>query len=191
MIDTIINAFVFVVTMILTVLTFKKEGAWSWGNGIQAFKYFTILSNVLCAVACLLMVFLPQTNWAWTLKYIGTAAVTVTLLTVFFFLGPTQGYGNLLGGAGCFWHLIDPVLAILSFLIWEKRGMGFGFAMLGVLPVALYGTLYLCKVVFAPEEKRWPDFYGFNAGGRWKISFSAMLIAAVLISLGFMLVQNL
>ena len=68
--------------------------------------------------------------------------------------------------------------------------MGFGFAMLGVLPVVLYGTLYLCKVVFAPEEMRWPDFYGFNAGGRWKISFFAMLIAAVLISFIFMLLQN-
>ena len=68
--------------------------------------------------------------------------------------------------------------------------MDSGFAMLGVLPVAVYGTLYLCKVVFAPEEKRWPDFYGFNAGGHWKISFSAMLIAAVLINLVFMLLQN-
>lgn len=190
-IDIIINAFVFVMTAFLTVRIFKKEGQWSWANGVRAFRFFTILSNVFCAIACLLMCFCADQTWAWTLKYIGTAAVAVTLLTVFFFLGPTQGYDKMLGGTDVFWHLIDPLLSILSFSIWERRGMSFGFALLGVLPVALYGVMYLYRIIYAPEERRWEDFYGFNGGGHWKISFTAMMIGAFLISMGLMGLQNI
>ena len=191
MIDTCINGFVFAMTACLTVRIFKKEGVWSWKNGLWAFRYFTVLSNVFCAITCLLMAVSGGADWAWTLKYIGTAAVTVTLLTVFVFLGPTMGYAKLLGGWDVFWHLINPVLAILSFVIWERRGMTFGFALLGMLPVILYGIVYLRQVVIAPEGKCWDDFYGFNKGGRWKISFTAMVLGVFLISMGFMALQNL
>ena len=30
-------------------------------------------------------------------------------------------------------------------------------------------------VLYAPEDKRWDDFYGFNRGGRWPVSFAAMI----------------
>jgi hypothetical protein len=48
--------------------------------------------------------------------------------------------------------------------------------------VLLYGWLYLNKVVL---QRAWPDFYGFDRDGRWKLSFSLMMagtvIAAVLL----------
>ena len=191
MIDNFINGFVFAITAYLTIRLFKKEGVWSWKNGTWAFRYFTVLSNVFCAITCLLMFVSGGAGWAWTLKYIGTAAVTVTLLTVFVFLGPTMGYASLLGGWDIFWHLINPVLAILSFVIWERRGMRFGFALLGMLPVILYGVVYLYQVVVIPEEKGWEDFYGFNKGGHWKVSFTAMVLGTFVISMAFMFLQNL
>ena len=46
----------------------------------------------------------------------------------------------------------------------------------------LYGLLYLYKVLYAPEEKRWDDFYTFNREGKWPVSFAAMLLGAFLIS---------
>ena len=47
-----------------------------------------------------------------------------------------------------------------------------------IAPVFLYGCLYLKKVVFSSGVSQWDDFYGFNRNGKWRISFSAMLVGA-------------
>lgn len=188
----ILNAAIFLITAFLTVRFFKKDGVWSFENGAVAFRYFTVLSNVFCALAALAMCLAPDQRWAWLLKYVGTAAVTVTLLTVFLFLGPAVGgVKELLKGSDLFMHLLTPLMALTSFCVFERRGLSFGTAMLGVLPVAFYGLFYLYKVILVPEHKRWEDFYGFNKSGKWPISFAAMHVGAFLISLGLMALQNL
>ncbi len=190
--SAIINAVIFAVTLALTVLTFYRKGTWSAGHARKAFRFFTVQSNVFCGAAALLMCLFPGQGWSWTLKYVATAAVSVTMLTVFLFLGPTQGgYAALLRGSDFFMHLTTPLLAIISFCVYERRGMGFGTALLGMLPVALYGVWYCYKVVFAPEEKRWNDFYGFNRDGKWPIAFAAMLLGAFAVCMGLMAAQNL
>ena len=136
----------------------------------------------------------PQSHGAWLLKYIGTAAVTVTMLTVFLFLAPSVGkdwVSVLLKGPDLFLHLITPLLALFSFCALEKRGMDFRTALWGMLPVLLYGPWYLYKIRFAPEGKRWDDFYGFNKGGKWLISFAMMAIGTFLMCMGLMALQNL
>ena len=189
--STAINAAVFAVTFFLTARFFRRDGRWALHNGRPAFRYFTVLSNVLCAAAALLMCVAPNCRWVWLLKYVGTAAVTVTLLTVFLFLGPTLGYGKLLKGGDLFMHLLTPLLAVASFGFLEKRGMRFAEALWGLLPVALYGVWYLYKVVLAPQHRRWDDFYGFNRGGRWPLSFAAMQLGSFAVCMGLMALQNL
>ena len=135
------------------------------------------------------MCFAPSSTWVWTVKYIGTVAVTVTMLTAFLFLGPNTGYKKLLSGSDLYMHLVTPFLVILSFSCMERRGLAFKTAMLGILPVFLYGTLYLYKVVLAPEGKRWNDFYGFNKDGKWRVSF-ALMIGSFAACMLFLLVQN-
>ena len=158
--STAINAVIFAVTLVLTVLLFRRKGSWSIGHARKAFRFFTVQSNVFCAVSALLMCLFPAQSWSWTLKYIGTSAVTVTMLTVFFFLGPSMGgYGPLLKGSDFFMHLVTPILSIVSFCAFERRGMSFATAMLGMLPVALYGVLYLYKIIYARADRRWADFY--------------------------------
>lgn len=187
----LINAFIFVITTVLTVRFFYQDGRWAVSNGAEAFRFFTVLSNVFCAVAALLMCLAPSQSWVWLLKYVATVAVSVTLLTVFLFLGPSFGYKELLKGSDFFMHLLTPLLALVSFCAYEKRGLSFGTALFGVLPVLLYGILYLYKVVIVPEGKRWDDFYGFNKGGKWPIAFTAMILGAFLVCLGLMALQNL
>ncbi len=120
--------------------------------------------------------------------------MTVTMLTVFLFLAPSVGkdwVSVLLKKSDLFMHLITPLLALASFCFLEKRGMSFGTALLGMLPVALYGPWYLYKILYAPAEKRWDDFYGFDKGGKWPISFVMMAIGTFLICMGLMALQNL
>ena len=188
--DLFLNALIFTMTLILTVRFFRKDGSFRFSNGAAAFRYFTVLSNVFCAAAALLMCLSPSSSWAWILKYIGTAAVTVTMLTVFLFLGPNLGYKELLTGTDLYMHLVTPLLAILSFSCYEKRGMTVGTTMLGVLPVLFYSILYLYKVLYAPGTRRWEDFYGFNKGGKWPISLALMLTGSFAVCIGFMILQN-
>lgn len=155
-------------------------------------RYFTVLSNLLCALAALAVAVcrlgggeIPYVVGVF--KYVATAAVSVTMLTVLFFLGPTLGYKPMYSGPDLWLHLVCPVLAVGSFLLWDAPDMPFGAVFLGTLPVLLYGAVYIRRVLFAPEQRRWPDFYGFNRGGRWLLSFLIMLAAAFLISVVLLL----
>ena len=154
----------------------------------KLFRYFTTLSNIFCAIASLLVVIAQLCGalpfWVLLIKYVGTAAVTVTLLTVFLFLGPSSHeWKGLLCGAELFLHLICPLLAIVSFLVFEKTAMPAWVIAVGSAPVPVYGAFYMRKVVFVPEERRWEDFYGFNRNGKWVLSFALMTLGGALIAL--------
>ena len=197
--DMILNGLIFLVTVALLIGFFRKDGKWAPERVKVTFRYFTVQSNVLCAVAALGMCIAQLSGnvpgWVWIFKYIGTAAVTLTMLTVFLFLAPSIGkgwYDVLLKKIyDLFMHLITPLAALVTFCVLEKRGMTFPQCLWGMLPVALYGPLYLYKTVYAPEEKRWKDFYGFNRNGKWPLSFAGMLMGTFLICMGLMALQNL
>ena len=147
-------------------------------------RYFTSLSNVFCAAASLALVCARLRGAVpvpvLLFKFAATVAVLVTLLTVLFFLGPQLGYKRLLSGPDLWLHLICPVLALLSWLGWERIPVSPAASLLGVLPVLLYGGLYYYKVV---QKKAWDDFYGFNRGGKWPLSALIMFGGAALLSL--------
>ena len=170
--DWFLNILIALITLIIVVSFFRKEGQWVPERGKFALRFFTTLSNMLCAAACLLTALainaggIPE--WIWMLKYIGTAAVTVL-----------------------FMHLITPLLALVSFCVFEKRGMTFCQSLWGLLPVVLYGPVYLYKILFALPEKRWDDFYGFNKQGKWPVAFAGMVLGTFLICMGIMALQNL
>lgn len=176
----IINIAIFLTTLTILILYFRQDGRWQVDKGRKAFRFFTVLSNTFCAIAALAMA-VSQIGGAvprpvLLMKYLATVSVTVTLATVFLFLGPTMGgYRDLLKGDNLYMHLIGPVLAILSYAFLEKREMAFPTALTGLIPVALYGGMYLYRVVYAPEDRRWEDFYGFNKGGKWPLALAAML----------------
>ena len=169
--DNAINILIFVITAISFLFCFRKDGRWDLRAGKKSLRFFTILSNLFCAVSALLWV-LSSSYWAWLLKYVGTVAVTVTLLTVIFFLGPNMGYKPLFSGKDLYLHLCVPLLAIVSFCFMECQfALSFSLSLLGILPVIIYGFVYLVEVVIL---KNWEDFYGYNKDGKWKISMAAM-----------------
>ena len=51
----IINAIIFVTTLIILIFCFRKDGTWQIRPGLKAFRFFTVLSNALCAIAALMM----------------------------------------------------------------------------------------------------------------------------------------
>lgn len=159
--------------------------------GSACFRYFTVDSNILAAIVSLFVIpydlralkkgsaIIPA--WALRSKFVGTVAVTVTFLTVMCFLGPVQGFGMMFAGCNLHMHLTCPLLAILSYTCFE---VGEPFRrrdiLLGVLPTLVYGTLYFFMVIVFSV---WPDFYGFNMGGHWPVSFITMVAGTYLLAL--------
>ncbi len=198
-VDRILNVFIALLTLLLVLSFFRKDGKWEPERGKFALRFFTTQSNILVAAASLLTALALSSEgtiprWIWTLKYIGTAAVTVTMLTVFLFLAPSIGKDwvkYLLTGSDIFMHLLTPLLALVSFCVFERQGMTFCESLWGLLPVLLYGPLYLYKILFAPPEKRWDDFYGFNKQGKWPVAFAAMVAGTFAICMGIRALQNL
>ncbi len=186
-----INIIIIAITTILVIRFFREDGKWSPARGKRAFRYFTTQSNALCAISALCMCLFPQEAWAYYLKVMGTAAVTVTMLTVLVFLGRIYGYKPLLSGSDLFMHLITPLLAIVSLCVLERRGIGFLTSFIGLIPVALYAPLYLFNVVYAPEDKRWEDFYGFNRSGKWPVAYALMLAGTAVICIVYYIALNL
>ena len=170
-IDSVINTLIFVITAISILSGFRKDGRWDLHKGKKSLRFFTILSNLFCAISALLLV-LNASYWMWLLKYVGTVAVTVTLLTVMLFLGPNMGYKQMLSGKDLYLHLCGPLMAIVSFCFMERwYVLSFSLSLLGILPVIIYGFIYLFEVVI---RKNWEDFYGYNKDGKWKLSMAAM-----------------
>lgn len=176
-----INLIIFVVTFIFTAQLFFRDKKWCPERAKNAFRFFTVQSNVLCAISALFLLLYPDADWAFYLKYIGTCAVTVTMMTVLLFLGPVFGYQYMFRGSDLFMHLLTPLMAIVSFCVFERRGLSLPESFLGLLPVALYAPLYLYKILFASVDKRWDDFYGFNRNGKWYISYLLMHLGAAII----------
>ena len=198
-VDRILNVFIALLTLLLVLGFFRKDGKLEPERGKFALRFFTTQSNILVAAASLLTALALSSEgtiprWIWTLKYIGTAAVTVTMLTVFLFLAPSIGKDwvkYLLTGSDIFMHLLTPLLALFTFCVFERQGMTFLQSLWGMLPVLLYGPLYLYKILFAPPEKRWDDFYGFNKQGKWPVAFAAMVAGTFAICMALMAVQNI
>ncbi len=169
-IDIVLNLTVVADMIYFTIMSFKKDGEWSLKNGKRPLKFFTFLSNVLLAAASLLIIIFPQSLAAGVIKYTATAGVSVTMITVLVFLGPALGDKKVLTGRELWMHLINPLIALITYLFTEDIGFPFWYSLFGMLPVVLYAIMYYYKVMAAKDDKKWDDFYGFNKGGKWYLA---------------------
>lgn len=188
----ILNIAILVLVTICFVGLFVSGGD---GNmkvlGVKGFRYFTIDSNILMGLVSLLFIpfnilvmikkdyVIPKI--VYILKFTGTVAVTVTFLTVMFFLGPLQGYDIMLEGNNLFMHLITPLLAIVSVFLFENVGkMSVKETLYGSIPTVIYSFVYTFMVAII---SKWRDFYGFTFGGKYYL-IPVSLIAMYGLSFG-------
>lgn len=202
-VSLVMNAAVFLMVLCALIWFFLPDGTDGVGNmthgGAAVFRYFTVDSNVLAALACLLMIpyniksirrgedAIPA--WALTLKLIGTVAVMLTFAVVMLYFIPLVGFGaGLLSGANLPLHLLCPLLAMLSFCFLE-RGLFVTKTrlLLGIVPSVLYGTVYLINVIFL---ETWEDFYFFNVGGFWYLTYLVFPALTYLLALAIRAIHN-
>lgn len=115
-------------SILLNALILVCEVA-SFAAGISAemFVYYTNLSNFIAAVACFLSLLELFCGFGgrfgkavWSLKYMATCMTTVTLLVVVCILVPMQGVQMLYSGNFLAFHLICPILMLVSFLLFDS-----------------------------------------------------------------------
>ena len=194
MLAVIAQAIVVVATVLAVVSFFTTGGE---GNmqvtGWRAFRYFTIDSNVLAAIAGLACMpyeiralrtgreELPHGMLIFF--FAGTVAVSVTLMVVLGFLGPIYSYRAMFVGHNFWLHGANPVLAIVTFMMLLRGHVRFRETLWCLVPVLVYGAVYLVMVVIIGwEAGGWPDFYAFNIGGRWYVSFIAVGLLTFLLA---------
>lgn len=164
----------------------------------EVFRYFTTLSNIAGALAAIPSIAVAvrairEGDYAIPrplilARFLATSMLTLTMMTVLCFLGPLFGYGTMFTGANFWFHLVNPVLSIAAFIFLETDGpLSVKTAPLGIVPAVLYGLVYIYEVVF---HEGWPDFYGFNIGGRWPVTVVAMLSANLLLSVLLLLARG-
>lgn len=151
------NLFAVIAGIIGLVSVFRELGS-------RAIVYYTIDSNILSALACLLVfvfqisVVLGKKNevpqWVVSLKYICTCLVTVTFIIVVAVLAPfdiisglsaKEAYSNLmLKGSSLWLHFICPLTALITFTVFdpclEKRGTR---PVEALIPTEIYGVVLL------------------------------------------------
>ena len=131
--------------------------SWDWGRE-QMLLFYTEDSNILAACVCGLVALAQLVclfaggevpRWLHRLKYIVTCCLTMTLLTVVFVLGPMYEDGNgwyimLCTSSMLYHHLLNPLAAILSFVLLERTPrLPRSTVKWALLPTAVYGSILL------------------------------------------------
>ena len=140
-----------------TGFTFMKNNTLLEASKIEMFKFYTVDSNILIGIASLLLAIneIKLLNkkikeipiFIYILKLIATSGITLTFITTAFFLTPQYGIYAMYNNNNLFFHLIIPILSIITYVIYEKYDNKYKYAPLGMLPMFIYSIYYTTNVI--------------------------------------------
>ena len=195
------NSLIVVLTIVAILLMFFGDPSVLASTRWEAFKYFTVQSNVFAAITALIsLIYLFKKNksypvWLITTKLVSSVGVGVTFTVVIVYLVQIYPIELLYNNANLFLHGIIPVLAIASFVLLEpKAKINFKVNFFSLLPVGIYGTFYLINVAANNDFGNYngADWYAFGKFGVWigLLSLSIILIMSFAISVGVYLLHQ-
>lgn len=158
------------------------------------FKFFTVDSNIFMGIISLIFVIKEIKNKEITktmykLKLMATTAVSLTFIVVFTYLGPISKDGiiSLLQNSNLFFHLVIPVLSIITFTLFEKTNkLKFKDTLYGIIPTIIYATLYLINIIIHMENGKVSpvyDWYWFVQNG----VKTAIIVAPMIIIISYII----
>ena len=167
--------------------------------GIRTFCMFTVDSNILAGVSMLLC--LPYTvdglrtgyyhlpDWVVVLMHVAVTAVSRTFLVSLFILAPVKGFVLIFSGSRFFLHGVCPVLSIVAYCCFiNSHLIRFREALLAIIPILIYGTVYVVMVVVIGEDRGgWNDFYGFTT----RVPIWVTLLVVIPLTIGIILLLRL
>ncbi len=139
--------------------------------GFKMFYFYTQDSNMFLMIVCLIVgifqlrILTSKTKeiplWVQRLKYMATSAVSLTFLVVVFVLIPLAGWDSavdkLFMEAKLYHHFLCPLLAFLSFVIFEKTPkLKFKDTAYTIVPTVIYAVVLTLLNVFKVVEGPYP-----------------------------------
>lgn len=189
--------FVLVVFAICGIL--MNLGVFDKQLNLKALIYFTVLSNILCAVYFTGdLIFLirnfrdeEHTTWNHTFKGITTMNITVTLLVAHFILGMGFSMGSSMGVSLLIVHYIVPIMTIFDWLLFNDKGH------IRVFSPFLWTLAPLGYFVFIVTAAQFNDgsgkmikypypFMDIDVLGLQSVLLNVMLLLIFFIALGFL-----
>ncbi len=177
---------VFAVTGTVLMLFFRGNNEELLADGIENYKYFTVLSNEFCGVIAVVSLIRSLRGKAQSMlaKFMAAAAVGLTFLVIIGFLGPLYGLLKMYRGANFFFHLILPLTAMAEFVFspGDAEPVPFRWTLYTMIPVALYGAFYLGNNMINGIGE-WPhtnDFYGFL---NWGLPVGLLIFAFIMLAI--------
>ena len=196
--------FALVVFAIAWMLSGINPGVLSIGR-IEAFKYFTIDSNILMGI-CALVAALDQRKVlkgaksevsasSYILKLAGTTSVTLTMIITVFFLTPTAAatYGvlALFYYSNFFLHLVNPILSIVVFIAFEKTvEIRAKHTLTAIVPMLAYAVFYVASAATHIHDGMIDvgyDWYGFFFAGIQSVVFVVPILVVLTYAISFVL----
>ena len=175
-ISLVLNILIIIFGIIGTVMmfTFTGDGSGLMASGFRNLKFFTVLSNVICAIVSVVwIIFIAmKKKFPVLVKLMAAAAVGLTFIIIVAFLQPMYPNLNLYEGGNLWFHLILPVTAMIEFIVLDisasddndsKKKIPFKYTILSAIPSLLYGLGYLFNILINGIGE-WPDtndWYGF------------------------------
>jgi hypothetical protein len=123
------------------------------------------------------------------LKLMATTAVSLTFIIVFTYLGPISKDGiiSLLQNSNIFFHLVIPVLSIITFTLFERTNkLKFKDSLYGIIPTIIYAVLYLTNILIHMENGKVSpvyDWYWFVQNG----VKTAIIVAPMIIIISYII----
>ncbi len=174
-------------------------------NGVSSLKYFTVLSNLFAAFACVVYLIdrfsrrgerrARTSTAAQRLKFAGAVAVMLTFLVVVTFLGPLYTYKAMFKGGNLHLHLTVPLLSFLDVCFLDDRmDLDIKSTFLAVIPPAVYGIAYRANI-FINGRGEWPDtndWYSFAMWGKGVMMVILVVLALItwLMAVGMLILHN-
>ena len=146
-------------------------------TGLEKFKFFTVDSNILIGIFSLILL-VYETKYikgsikeipkmAYILKLIGTSGVFLTFATTLILLVPKYGFYINYNNYNLLFHLFVPILALVSYIFFEKHENRYLNALYALIPMGIYSVYYITNVLINYDEAvdiNQYDFYRFLKG---------------------------
>ncbi len=173
-------------------------------SNAASFLSFTINSNIFLVIVGLLFLIigiidlvedkkLPQ--WVMQLKLASVTLISITLLTVIFYLAPLWGINETTAiaykGCNLFLHVLAPIFAIVGFVLFDvETKIKWRWNWLGTLIAAIYVGVYMA-LIFAKSDLSY-DIYNFvHAKNSSSVDYARLAISLLLFIVGAYALTNL
>ncbi len=188
-ISLIINTLIIIFTIVASIVMFTGFKFMKGAEPVlemtklSMFRFFTVDSNIFMAIMALVFSIeeikllkkkikeIPLSIYI--LKLMATTGVSLTFLVVFAYLGPfsSGGIPSMIRNSNLFFHLLTPVLSIITFVMFEKTNkIKFKQVFYGLLPTGLYSIYYMANILIHTENGKVSplyDWYWFMQKGLW------------------------